>query len=93
MSNLQFGRLITAMVTPFDRDGNLDVSRTEELAAYLTENGTDSIVVCATTGESPTLSHAQKIDIIKAVVRSVGGSIPVIANVGNNCTADSIALF
>lgn len=90
MSDPQFGRLITAMITPFDENRELDLKRTEEFADRLVEGGTDSIIVCGTTGESPTVFYPQKIEVIKAVIRSVDGRIPVIANVGDNCTADTI---
>ena len=91
MAQPLFGRLITAMVTPFDDKGGLDIARTEEFADRLVAGGTDSIVVCGTTGESPTVHYQQKIEVIKAVVSAVDGRIPVVANVGNNCTADTIA--
>ena len=90
MAKPQFGRLVTAMITPFDDKRELDIERTEEFADKLVKGGTDSIVVCGTTGESPTVSHPQKIEVMKAVVNAVDGRIPVIANVGSNCTADSI---
>ena len=90
MAQPLFGRLITAMITPFDDEGGIDLERTEEFADRLVKGGTDSIVVCGTTGESPTVSHSQKIDVIKAVVNAVDDRIPVVANVGNNCTADTI---
>lgn len=90
MSEPQFGRLITAMITPFDENRELDLPRTEEFADRLVQGGTDSIIVCGTTGESPTVFYPQKIEVIKAVVRAVGGRVPVIANVGDNCTADTI---
>ncbi len=90
MTEPQFGRLITAMITPFDADQNLDLARTEEFADRLVKGGTDSIIVCGTTGESPTVFYPQKIEVIKAVLRAVDGRIPVIANVGDNCTADTI---
>ena len=90
MSEHRFGRLITAMITPFKENLDLDLDRTEELADRLVKGGTDSIIVCGTTGESPTVFYPQKIEVIKAVVRAVNGRIPVIANVGDNCTADTI---
>lgn len=90
MTEPQFGRLITAMITPFDENRDLDLKRTEEFADRLVKDGTDSIIVCGTTGESPTVFYPQKIEVIKAVLRAVDGRIPVIANVGDNCTADTI---
>ena len=90
MAEPQFGRLITAMITPFDDKRDIDLKRTEEFADRLVKGGTDSIIVCGTTGESPTVFYPQKIDVIKAVINAVDGRIPVIANVGDNCTADTI---
>lgn len=90
MPEPQFGRLITAMITPFDENRELDLERTEEFTDRLVKGGTDSIIVCGTTGESPTVFYPQKIEVIKAVIRAVDGRIPVIANVGDNCTQDTI---
>ena len=90
MREPRFGRLITAMITPFDDNRELDLKRTGEFADRLVKGGTDSIIVCGTTGESPTVFYPQKIEVIKAVVEAVDGRVPVIANVGDNCTADTI---
>ena len=90
MSEPRFGRLITAMITPFDENRELDLARTEEFADRLVKGGTDSIIVCGTTGESPTVFYPQKIEVIETVIKAVDGRIPVIANVGDNCTADTI---
>ena len=90
MSEPRFGRLVTAMITPFDEKRELDLARTGEFADRLVKGGTDSIIVCGTTGESPTVFYPQKIEVIKAVVEAVDGRVPVIANVGDNCTADTI---
>ena len=90
MPHSNFGRLITAMITPFNESLELDLKRTGEFAKRLVEGGTDSIIVCGTTGESPTVFYPQKIDVIRTVVEAVDGAIPVIANVGDNCTADTI---
>lgn len=90
MPEPKFGRLITAMITPFDENRELDLPRTREFADRLVKGGTDSIIVCGTTGESPTVFYPQKIEVIKAVVEAVDGRVPVIANVGDNCTADTI---
>ncbi|MBI5232713.1 MAG: 4-hydroxy-tetrahydrodipicolinate synthase [Coriobacteriales bacterium] len=90
MTEPRFGRLITAMVTPFTPDGELDLARAQELANRLLEKGSDALVVCGTTGESPTVFYDQKMELFRAVVDAVGGHAPVIANAGDNCTADSI---
>jgi 4-hydroxy-tetrahydrodipicolinate synthase len=91
MEKIPFGRLITAMITPFTEDGELDLKRTGELTERLIETGTDAIVVCGTTGESPTVFYPQKIEVIKAVLEANAGRIPIIANVGDNCTADTVS--
>lgn len=89
MSEPRFGRLITAMVTPFTPDGGLDLRRAQELAVKLLDEGNDALVVCGTTGESPTVFYDQKMDLFRAVIEAVDGRAPVIANAGDNCTADS----
>lgn len=90
MSDLPFGRLLTAMITPFDDALGLDLDRAEQLADRIVSAGSDGIVACGTTGESPTVFYPQKIEVIKAVLSAVGERAPVIANVGDNCTADTI---
>jgi 4-hydroxy-tetrahydrodipicolinate synthase len=90
MANPRFGRLITAMVTPFTSDLELDLPRTAELASRLLDQGSEALVVCGTTGESPTVFYDQKLEVFRAVIDAVGDRAPVIANVGDNCTADSV---
>ena len=90
MATPRFGRMITAMVTPFTPDLELDLPRAQELAVRLVESGSDALVVCGTTGESPTVFYPQKIELFKAVIEAVGGRVPIIANAGDNCTADSV---
>lgn len=87
-----FGRLATAMVTPFDSKGNIDFQKTTTLVNYLINNGTDAIVVSGTTGESPTLSTEEKIALLQHVVKVVDKRIPVIMGTGNNNTHASIEL-
>ncbi|SDC61425.1 4-hydroxy-tetrahydrodipicolinate synthase [Terribacillus halophilus] len=89
---MKFGKIITAMVTPFDNEGKIDFDATTRLLDYLIENGTDAVVVAGTTGESPTLSHEEKIELFRHVVKTVGGRIPIIAGTGSNNTQDSIEL-
>jgi 4-hydroxy-tetrahydrodipicolinate synthase len=86
---IQFGEVITAMVTPFNNKKEVDISRTKELVSYLIKNGTDSIVVSGTTGESPTLSKEEKMTLFKTVKNSVT-SEKVIANIGSNDTIATI---
>lgn len=92
MSAARFGEVLTAMVTPFGKDGALDLDAARKLAGHLVENGSDGLVVCGTTGESPTLSHDEKIDLFKAVLAEVGDNASVIAGTGSYDTAESIAL-
>lgn len=88
--NPRFGRLITAMVTPFDSKGALDLDRTAQFVDRLIRGGNDALVVNGTTGESPTVFYPDKIELFKAAVSAAGGRVPVIANVGDNCTADTV---
>lgn len=90
MADPRFGRLITAMVTPFTPDLKLDLPRAAELADHLLSRGSEALVVCGTTGESPTVFYDQKLELFRAVIDAVGDRAPVIANVGDNCTADSV---
>lgn len=87
-----FGRLLTAMVSPFRADGGLDEGTAAALARYLVEHGSDGIVVCGTTGESPTLTHAEKERLFRIVKEAVGDRGKVIAGSGNYSTAESIEL-
>ncbi|AEJ43325.1 4-hydroxy-tetrahydrodipicolinate synthase [Alicyclobacillus acidocaldarius] len=89
---MDFGSLITAMVTPFDATGALDEGRLRRLVDHLIDTGTTAVVVCGTTGESPTLSHSEKLRLFDATLRAVDGRIPVIAGTGTNSTKDSIEL-
>jgi 4-hydroxy-tetrahydrodipicolinate synthase len=89
---VQFGNVVTAMVTPFDRKGNLDLAKTTELVNYLLDNGTDALVVAGTTGESPTLTAEEKVALFRHVVSVVNGRVPVIAGTGTNDTRASIEL-
>jgi 4-hydroxy-tetrahydrodipicolinate synthase len=90
---MDFGRLVTAMVTPFNRENQLDLAQTEVLVEHLiTEQQTDSIVVVGTTGESPTLTKDEKLALIGKVVEVAAGRCKVIAGTGSNDTAGSIAM-
>jgi len=90
--NIQFGNVSTAMVTPFDKNGNIDFEKTTKIVEYLINNGTDSLVVAGTTGESPTLTTEEKIALFKHVISVVNKRIPVIAGTGSNNTKASIEL-
>lgn len=86
----RFGRLVTAMVTPFNERLEIDYDKTERLIDHLVETGTEGIVVSGTTGESPTLSRAEKLDLFKHVVSYAKGKCHIIAGTGSNDTASSI---
>ncbi|MFG3696537.1 4-hydroxy-tetrahydrodipicolinate synthase [Micromonospora sp. NPDC047620] len=88
-----FGRVLTAMVTPFTADGSLDLDGAARLASYLVdEQGNDALVVNGTTGESPTTTDAEKEHLIRAVVEAVGDRAKVVAGVGTNDTRHTIEL-
>lgn len=87
-----FGRVVTAMVTPYDEKLNVDYDRARSLASHLVANGSDAIVVAGTTGESPTLSKEEKVKLFQVVKEEVGNKAKVIAGTGSNNTSDSIAL-
>ena len=85
-----FGRLTTAMITPFQKDGEVDWSGVEKLSAHLVSKGHDGLVLNGTTGEAPTTSDEEKIEIIKVVRKTVGSKIKIIAGAGNNETSHSV---
>ncbi len=85
-----FGTMIPAMVTPFDKNGELDLNQAQALAKRLVDNGADGLVINGTTGESPTVFYPQKMELFRAVVEAVSGRVPIVANVGDNCTADTV---
>ena len=86
----RFGRMIPAMVTPFDENLELDLKQARALARRLVDGGSDALIINGTTGESPTVFYPQKMKLFEAVVSEVAGQVPIIANVGDNCTADTI---
>jgi 4-hydroxy-tetrahydrodipicolinate synthase len=88
---VEVGRLLTAMVTPFKADGSVDYANAEKLAAILVADGSDGVVVSGTTGESPTLSDAEKIELVKAVKQAIPGKT-VVAGTGSNDTHHSVEL-
>lgn len=89
---MNFGEVLTAMVTPFDHYEEIDYKATKALVNHLIANGTDGLIVAGTTGESPTLTTEEKVDLFKYVVEVVDGRIPVIAGTGSNNTKASISL-
>jgi 4-hydroxy-tetrahydrodipicolinate synthase len=86
------GEVLTAIVTPFDREGRVDLETFRALAEFLVENGSDGLVVCGTTGESPTLRDAEKLELWETAVETVGGRATVVAGTGTYDTAHSIHL-
>lgn len=89
---MDFGRVITAMVTPFNQRDEIDYVQAEQLIDYLIANGSDALVVNGTTGESPTLSKEEKISFLRFVVNYVNKRVPIIAGTGSNNTSESIYL-
>ena len=85
-----FGQVLTAMITPFDASGALDLNEAVRLAKWLQDNGNDGLVISGTTGESSTLTDAEKLSLWEAVINAV--TIPVIAGSGSNDTAHSVHL-
>jgi 4-hydroxy-tetrahydrodipicolinate synthase len=86
------GEVLTAMVTPFRPDGSVDFDRFRELARYLIEHGSDGVVVAGTTGESPTLTDEERLELIAAAVDEVGDRATVVAGTGTYSTAHSVHL-
>jgi len=86
------GALLTAMATPFAPDGAVEISQARRLARFLVENGSDGLVVTGTTGEGPTVSDREKLELLEAVVSEVGGTHSVVANTGTYDTHHSVAL-
>ncbi len=90
MKKLDWGRVITAMVTPLDAGLDVDYGQATRLAKRLVETGTDAILVGGTTGESPTLSENEKVRLVEAVLDAVGDRVAVLAGTGSNSTAASV---
>lgn len=89
---MNFGQILTAMVTPFDHNEDIDFPATRNLINYLISNGTEGLVVAGTTGESPTLTDEEKVQLFKFTVEVVNGRVPVIAGTGSYSTKASINL-
>ncbi|KAM3092037.1 4-hydroxy-tetrahydrodipicolinate synthase [Phormidesmis sp. 146-35] len=89
---MNFGRVLTAMITPFSEDGEqVNYAVAEKLAVHLAENGTDTLVVCGTTGESPTLTWDEEFELFQVVKKAVAGKAKVMAGTGSNSTKEAIA--
>jgi 4-hydroxy-tetrahydrodipicolinate synthase len=90
MNERSFGRVITAMVTPFDETGNVNYKVAEQLADYLVTHGSDGLVLCGTTGESPTLSWDEEYQLFQVVKKTVAGKAKILAGTGSNSTKEAI---
>ena len=90
LSPAPFGRVLTAMVTPFTDDLALDLDAAARLAVHLVDHGSDGLVVSGTTGESPTTTDAEKVDLLRAVLDAVGDRATVVAGVGTNDTRHTV---
>ncbi|KLA45781.1 4-hydroxy-tetrahydrodipicolinate synthase [Ligilactobacillus ruminis] len=88
--DLKNSHIMTAMVTPFDKDGNVDYELLKRLIDHLLSTGTDGILVSGTTGEGPTLTEEEKIELIEKTVEYVAGRVPVVAGTGSNNTKTTI---
>ncbi len=88
----RFGAVLTAMVTPFLEDHSLDLDGAQRLALHLLDHGTESIVVAGSTGESPTLTHREKLELFRAVIEAVRGRGMVVCGTGTYSTAETIEL-
>ena len=90
LSPTPFGRVVTAMVTPFDASGAVDLPLAGRLASHLVDQGSDGLVVSGTTGESPTLSWQEQLQLLQTVREAVGADAQVLAGTGSNCTAEAV---
>lgn len=86
------GEVITAMVTPFDKNKKIDYDKVEELAKYLVNNGSDAILVAGTTGESPTLTHEEELELLSTVKRAVANKAKIVMGAGSNSTETAIKM-
>jgi 4-hydroxy-tetrahydrodipicolinate synthase len=91
MNHPPFGRVVTAMVTPFDDTGKVNYAIAEKLADHLVEHGSDALVICGTTGESPTLSWDEEYQLFQVVKNAVGNRAKILAGTGSNSTTEAIA--
>ncbi len=85
-----FGRVMTAMVTPFNADGGVDYDVAEKLALYLAKHGTDTLVLCGTTGESPTLTWSEEYQLFQVIKKAIAGQAKIVAGTGSNSTREAI---
>ncbi len=89
---ITFGNILTAMITPFTDDGHVNFQEALRLAGYLLDNGSDGLIVCGTTGESPNIDDRDKLELFTLIAKEYGHRATIIANTGSNSTKKSIAL-
>lgn len=87
---VDFGRVMTAMITPFTPEGEVDYATAEKLAIHLVETGTDTLVVCGTTGESPTLTWNEEYELFRVLQKAIAGNARIVAGTGSNSTKEAI---
>lgn len=92
MKKPYFGRLLTAMVSPFREDGTVDYAAGADLAEWLINNGSDGLVVEGSTGEAATMNFEEKVQFTRTIKERIGGRAPIVAGAGTNCTASTIEL-
>src|SRR5574344_1318026 len=86
----EVGEVITAMATPMDKKKNVDYEGVERLVNYLAENGSDAVLVTATTGESPTLTFDEEVEILSTAKRAAKNRVPIIMSTGSNSTQTAV---
>ena len=91
-ADANLGEVLTAMVTPFGRDGRVDEQSARRLMRHLVEHGSDGVVIAGTTGEAPTMSDAEKLELLEIALDELGGEATVVAGTGSNDTAHSVEL-
>jgi 4-hydroxy-tetrahydrodipicolinate synthase len=92
MLGYMFGHVITAMVTPFSDDGTVNYDEAARLALHLINHGSDTLILCGTTGECPTLTHDEELKLFSHIVTTVNGNAKVLAGTGSNCTRTAIEM-
>lgn len=92
MKNPYFGRLLTAMVTPFNADGSVNYKNAADLADWLIAHGSDGLVVCGSTGEAATMTLEERLELFHVILERVNKRVPVVVGAGSNCTADTVKM-
>lgn len=92
MKNPYFGRLLTAMVTPFNADGTVNYDNAADLAEWLIAHGSDGLVVCGSTGEAATMTVDERLELFRVIVKRVNKRVPIVVGAGSNCTADTVKM-